>query len=236
MGIREGDSVLDIGSGVGGPGRDIMRRYGCNVAGINISLEQSKAHQQLSRYADPHARYLAVALGDMQYIPVRDNSFNHAIAINMFYHVPNPGRAITEVARVLEPGGNFGLDDWFVTPEATERSINRLRYLWSAPTTGFHNIQDTKRQLTGVGLHVVEELDYSEEAGEFLSEDRFGRVFDAQVATQLRQDFPKLYKYPGYKPEHADTAVRELREAALFMGDLYRSEQAVYRQLIAEKL
>lgn len=35
LGIEEGMEVLDVGCGVGGPAREIVRFTGCNVVGIN---------------------------------------------------------------------------------------------------------------------------------------------------------------------------------------------------------
>ena len=35
MGIKEGMKVLDVGCGVGGPAREIVKFSGCNVVGLN---------------------------------------------------------------------------------------------------------------------------------------------------------------------------------------------------------
>lgn len=44
---------------------------------------------------------------DIQAIPFQDGSFDAIIANHMLYHVPDRPRAISEVRRVLRPGGRF---------------------------------------------------------------------------------------------------------------------------------
>lgn len=44
-------------------------------------------------------------VADAQALPVRDAGFDIAIANHMLYHVPDPERAVTELARVLSPSG-----------------------------------------------------------------------------------------------------------------------------------
>jgi SAM-dependent methyltransferase len=42
---------------------------------------------------------------DVQELPFDDDAFDVAIANHMLYHVPDPDRAVAELARVLRPGG-----------------------------------------------------------------------------------------------------------------------------------
>lgn len=44
---------------------------------------------------------------DVQDLPYDDNSFDVVLANHMLYHVPDPDRAITELARVLRQGGTL---------------------------------------------------------------------------------------------------------------------------------
>jgi len=49
MGLREGMRVLDVGCGVGGPAREIVKFSGCNVVGLNNNDYQI---QRATRYAE----------------------------------------------------------------------------------------------------------------------------------------------------------------------------------------
>jgi SAM-dependent methyltransferase len=44
---------------------------------------------------------------DVQELPFDDGSFDVVVANHMLYHVPEPGRAAVELARVLRPGGSL---------------------------------------------------------------------------------------------------------------------------------
>jgi SAM-dependent methyltransferase len=54
----------------------------------------------LGRYASVDARP-----ADAQALPFGDDSFDVVVANHMLYHVPEPARAVAELARVLRPGG-----------------------------------------------------------------------------------------------------------------------------------
>ena len=236
MGIGPGDKVLDFGSGIGGPGRDVQASTGCELYGINITYNQILSSLRLSRAFQPdNPLFTKQVNADGEDLPFRDNTFDDVYSINMFYHIPNSDQALTEIARVLRPGGTFGLDDWFLTDSTTPETARKLRFEWSSPE-GFHNIENIKAFMDNHSLKLKEEVDFTKEAGDFLTEDRFGKTFDAHVQPVLIEAFPKIYQYPEYQPEHAQQAAQQLRSAILFMGDLYRNGQAVYKQLVAEKM
>src|SRR5207249_3059431 len=52
-------------------------------------------------------RNFAFALADAQAIPYPSGSFDAVIANHMLYHVPDRERALSEVQRVLQPGGRL---------------------------------------------------------------------------------------------------------------------------------
>lgn len=235
MRIGDNDLVLDIGCGIGGPGRDLQAALNSRVVGVNLSLNQLISLRQLSNVANPdNPPYTLVINADAQALPILPASFDHAFSINIFYHIPNPDLAIAEVSRVLKEGGQFGLDDWFLTDRADEETIQRLRFNWSSPQ-GFHQFNQIADLLQAHGLRVARTFDYTAEAAAFLTEDRFGRTYDQQVGPRLIEMFPRLYQYQGYQPSHAIDAARQLREDILYMGDVYQDGQVVYRQIVAEK-
>lgn len=235
MGIGDNDLVLDIGSGIGGPGRDLQAAFNSRVVGVNLSLNQLISLRQLSRLANPdNPSYTLVINADAQTLPLASTLFDHAFSINVFYHIPNPDLAIAEISRVLKGGGRFGLDDWFLTDHTDEETIQRLRFNWSSPQ-GFHQFNQITSLMRAHGFRVASIFDYTDEAADFLTEDRFGRTYDQQVAPRLIEMFPRLYQYQGYQSSHAIDATRQLREDILYMGEVYRSGQVVYRQIIAEK-
>ncbi|HUC89561.1 MAG TPA: methyltransferase domain-containing protein [Patescibacteria group bacterium] len=234
MGIASGDVVLDLGCGVGGPARDVAEATGASVIGLSISIAQLGNYRNLSAEAGSDAS--AVVMANMEQLPVADGSVDHAYSINAIYHVSHPDRVIQEASRALRPGGIFGVDDWFTTASTTPAELAQLRYNWSTSENGFHNIDRFTQAMGAAGLAVREVIDFTQEAGAFLSEGRFGAVYDEKMAPVLLDAFPQLYRYDGYEPVHAEMAVAQLRSDILYMGELYRGGDAVYQQLIGEKV
>lgn len=233
MGIKASNLVVELGCGIGGPGRDVVEATGAKVVGLSVSFSQLQNLRHLSK--ETGSTYDDVIVGDMQKLPVKEKGVDHIYSINAVYHVNNPMAVISESYRILKKNGCFAIDDWFTTDKTNASQLAQLRHNWSTSSNGFHNFADFKQRMQNVGFKLVEEKDFTEEAAAFLTEERFGATYDNQVAPVLLEAFPQLYQYEGYEPAHAEMAILQLRSDILYMGDLYRSGSAVYRQIIVEK-
>jgi len=78
-------------------------------AGWRVTLSDSFAGMlaDARRSLGTDAKRFAFERFDAQAIPHAEGAFDAVIANHMLYHVPDPGRAIGEVHRVLRPGGKF---------------------------------------------------------------------------------------------------------------------------------
>jgi len=112
--IRRSDRVLDVGCGIGGPGRNIARRTGAHVTGVTISPTQVKTAQGLIRRQGLQER-CQVLLGDAMHLDFPDDSFDVVLAIESACHMPDKAAFYAECARVLRPGGRMTGWDWIRT-------------------------------------------------------------------------------------------------------------------------
>ncbi|KAL8243847.1 hypothetical protein R6Q59_010105 [Mikania micrantha] len=114
MGIRENMTVLDVGCGVGGPAREIIKFTGCKVMGFNNNDYQI---QRALRYAQKHGleNKFAATKGDFMQMQFEDNSFDAVYAIEATVHAPDLKGVYSEILRVLKPGGIFGVYEWLMT-------------------------------------------------------------------------------------------------------------------------
>jgi SAM-dependent methyltransferase len=90
--------VLEVGCGQGWLSERIASELGCEV----VAIDQSERMVEVAR-----ARGVDALVGDVQDLPFRDGSFDVAVAAWMLYHVEDVDRALSELARVLRPGGRL---------------------------------------------------------------------------------------------------------------------------------
>lgn len=112
--------MLEVGCGRGVGTEQIFRRFGAqSVYAIDIDPDMiARARHRLSHF--PLER-LKVEVGDVTAIRAEDQAFDAVFDFAIIHHVPNWQAAITEIHRVLKPGGRFYfhevtrhfLDKWF---------------------------------------------------------------------------------------------------------------------------
>lgn len=90
--------VLEVGCGPGELSARIAEELGAEVVAVDISPRMV----QLAR-----GRGVEALGGDVQELPFPDESFDCAVAAWMLYHVPDVDRGLSELHRVLRPGGRL---------------------------------------------------------------------------------------------------------------------------------
>ena len=102
--LDEGSSVLEVGCG---PGLLWLSNRHRIPASWQISLTDfSPGMLQEAREWLGEERFV-YEVADAQALPFADARFDAVIANHMLYHVPDLPRALTEIQRVLKPGGHF---------------------------------------------------------------------------------------------------------------------------------
>lgn len=132
MGVGAGQSLIDLGSGIGGPARHAARRRGARVTGIDLTESFVAMAAELSRRAGmgDAVRFVQGSILDL---PFEDASFDAAMLLHVGMNVDDKRRLVAEAARVLKPGGVFGVYEvmrlkpgepefpvpWAATPETS---------------------------------------------------------------------------------------------------------------------
>ena len=114
MNIKEDYRVLDVGCGVGGPGREMIKFTGCTVVGLNnndYQIERSLNYAKREGIAD---KWSAVK-GDFMQMDFSENSFDAVYAIEATVHAPHLQGVYEQIFKVLKPGGVFGVYEWLMT-------------------------------------------------------------------------------------------------------------------------
>lgn len=110
-GIRNGDSILDLGSGAGNDcfvARSQVGETG-KVTGLDFTDEMlGKARLNLEKTGFTNIEFIK---GDIEKIPLADNAYNVVISNCVLNLVPDKTKAFSEILRVLKPGGHFCISD-----------------------------------------------------------------------------------------------------------------------------
>lgn len=102
--VGSGQAVLDVCCGPGMLTAAALSR-GAKATGIDFSAEVVA----LARSKVPDADFQK---GDAQSLPFADNTFDSVICGFGIIHVPEPQRALSEMHRVLKPGGRVAVSVW----------------------------------------------------------------------------------------------------------------------------
>ncbi|UUX51203.1 methyltransferase domain-containing protein [Nisaea acidiphila] len=109
LGIRPGDKVLDVGCGLGGPSRMAAARYGADVSGIDLTTDFCDAARELNALVGLDD--IRIEQGDALAMPFADDSFDRVFTLHVAMNIADKPALYREIARVLKPGGRFGLYD-----------------------------------------------------------------------------------------------------------------------------
>jgi ubiquinone/menaquinone biosynthesis C-methylase UbiE len=102
--VREGESILDVGCGVGHEVLRLAQRVGPHgrVVGIDRNLPMIAEAQ---RRAAGHAGQVAFTVGDAQRLDYPDDQFDLCRTERVLRYLERPEEALREMVRVVRPGG-----------------------------------------------------------------------------------------------------------------------------------
>lgn len=152
--IKEGDVVIDLGSGAGNDAFIARRIVGDKgkVLGIDFTpamIEKARANTKKMGYHNVEFRQ-----GDIESMPVTSNYADVVVSNCVLNLVPNKHKVISEIFRVLKPGGHFSISDIVLEGQLPQRwremaefyagcvsgAIQKQVYLEIIEQAGFKNI------------------------------------------------------------------------------------------------
>jgi sterol 24-C-methyltransferase len=164
MGLKPGDSVLDVGCGVGGPMRSIARFSQARVTGITIApyqIERGRRHnekQGLNHLCE-------IVEGDFNAMPFEGGRFDAAYTIEACCHAGDRRGPFKEVFRTLKRGGFFAGYDWCMTDAYVAGDPNHERIKLGIEkgngVAALKKTQELDQCLKDAGFEIVDTKDWA---------------------------------------------------------------------------
>ncbi|KAI5969051.1 ERG6 [Candida margitis] len=165
MNLNENMKVLDVGCGVGGPGREITRFTDCEIVGLNNNDYQiERANYYAKKYnLDDKLSYVK---GDFMQMDFEPETFDAVYAIEATVHAPVLEGVYSEIYKVLKPGGVFGVYEWVMTDKYDETNEEHRKIAYGIEVGDgipkMYSREVAEQALKNVGFEVEYEKDLAD--------------------------------------------------------------------------
>ena len=150
--LKLGETVLDIGSGLGVDSFIAASTVGESgkVIGLDISKGEVRHATKRAELRGLDPNNIEFKHGDMEKIPLEDNSVDCVISNGAFCLAPNKQKSFEEIKRVLKPGGRFS-----VACTTLRQNLDET-VKWPICMQVFMPLQDANPMLNNLGFSEVD--------------------------------------------------------------------------------
>jgi demethylmenaquinone methyltransferase/2-methoxy-6-polyprenyl-1,4-benzoquinol methylase len=131
---RDGERLLDVATGTGMVAAELLSRARCTVVGIDQSPQMLAAAR--ARFAGEESARVRLLEGQAQSLPFPDGTFDGVTFTYLLRYVEEPEATISELARVIRPGGRIASLEFGVPGRWPARAAWRLYTAAGLPLLG----------------------------------------------------------------------------------------------------
>ncbi|MFB0526883.1 MAG: arsenite methyltransferase [bacterium] len=157
--IRKGETILDIGSGGGLDVFLASRKVGPEGKVIGLDMTEQMVEKARQNAIKGNYKNVEFKLGEVEDIPVKDNSIDLVMSNCVINLVPDKEKAYREIYRILKPSGRFVISDVVTEKELDEvirnnpeklvacvgGALTEKEYIGAIKKSGFKNVKILKK-------------------------------------------------------------------------------------------
>ncbi|MEL7060859.1 MAG: methyltransferase domain-containing protein, partial [Acidobacteriota bacterium] len=155
--LAAGETVVDLGSGAGMDLLLAAAQVGPTGRAIGVDMTDAMLESARESAASMGFDHVEFRRGDLQELPIADESVDVVISNGVLNLVPDKIAAFSEAFRVLRPGGRLQLGDIVIgaeLDEATRRDVD----LWTGCIAGALRSEELNELLETIGFEAVREV------------------------------------------------------------------------------
>ncbi len=178
--LKEGETVLDLGSGGGIDVFLAANKVGEQGKVIGVDMTQEMIETAIRNAKEGGYLNVEFKLGEIENLPIEDNSIDLIISNCVINLTPDKSRAYKEAFRVLKPDGRILVSD-LVTEGGIPQEIRKNFQAWSECIAGAMEKQDYLNTIKNAGfkdLEVIEEHAFTEPN---MDERLVGKIISVQI-------------------------------------------------------
>lgn len=124
VGLRPGETVLELGPGPGAFTLDAARRVGPQGQLIAVDIQPEMIAQVQARVRQAGLNNVQTHVASVYELPLEDASVDRAFLVTVLAEIPDPVRGLRELHRALKPGGVFSTTEEFLDPDYPRRQTS----------------------------------------------------------------------------------------------------------------
>jgi arsenite methyltransferase len=149
--LREGETVLDLGSGAGADVLISARRVGASGRAIGLDMTDEMLDLARANAAEAGVHNAKFVKGYIEEIPLPDASVDVVISNCVINLAADKQRVLSETARVLRAGGRFAVSD-VIADENMDAATRADMAQWTGCVAGALTRTEYERALAAAGL------------------------------------------------------------------------------------
>ena len=154
MALRPRQVVLDLGSGAGIDCFLAAKKVGAKGRVIGVDMTPEMVGKARENARKGHYENVEFRLGEIEHLPVADDSADVVISNCVINLVPEKGPVYREAFRVLRPGGHLAIFDVVATRPISARA-RADPSLWSSCSSGALDVKAVRTLLKDAGFQEV---------------------------------------------------------------------------------